>query len=115
MQRSDIIGQFAIPEKNSGEDFAVLYSGYIKIPADGLYTFYANSDDGAILLIDNAIVVDNDGQHAPKEESGTIMLKSVFHKIQVRFFQASGGKVLDISFNGPGFVKQIIPSRMLCH
>ena len=113
--QSGVAGQFVIPEKNSGEDFGVRYNGYIKIPADGLYTFYANSDDGASVTIDNTLIADNDGQHAPKEESGTIMLKSGFHKIQVGFFQASGGKTLDVSFDGPGFAKQIVPSRMLCH
>jgi len=113
--RSGVAAQFVIPEKNSGENFGVRYNGYIKIPADGLYTFYVNSDDGASLTIDNTLIADNDGQHAPKEESGTIMLKSGFHKIQAGFFQASGGKTLDVSFDGPGFAKQIVPSRMLCH
>src|SRR5208283_2464600 len=51
-KRSSVIGQFVIPQNNSGEDFAVQYKGYIKLPADGLYTFSLTSDDGADLSID---------------------------------------------------------------
>jgi alpha-L-arabinofuranosidase len=114
-QRTETIGQIVIPEKNSGENFAVQYNGYIKILKDGLYTFYTNSDDGTNLTIDNTVIVENDGQHALQEQSGIAMLKAGFHKIQVKFFQGPGGKVLDVSFDGPGFAKQIISSQVLYH
>ena len=114
-KRTEIAGQFIIPENNSGENFAVQYSGFIKILKDGSYTFFANSDDGAAVSIDGGLVVDNDGQHAPQEESGTIVLKAGFHPITVGFFQAGGGKVLDVSIEGPGMQKQIITKEMLYH
>jgi hypothetical protein len=114
-KRSSVIERFVLPKENSGENFAVRYSGYIKIPADGLYTFYANSDDGAELLIDQSLIVDNDGRHAPQEQSGSSVLKSGFHEITATFFQAGGGKVLDVSIEGPGVAKQIIPAEMLFH
>ncbi|MGA3286962.1 MAG: alpha-L-arabinofuranosidase C-terminal domain-containing protein [Bacteroidota bacterium] len=114
-KRTDVIGQIVIPEKNSGENFAVQYLGYIKIPKDGLYTFFTNSDDGTLLSIDGSLIVGNDGHHAPQEESGTIVLKAGFHPITVGFFQAGGGKVLDVSIEGPGIQKQIITKEMLFH
>jgi alpha-N-arabinofuranosidase len=114
-KRSSVIERFVLPKDNSGENFAVRYSGYIKIPADGLYTFYANSDDGAELVIDQSLIVDNDGRHAPQEQSGTTVLKSGFHEIRTTFFQAGGGKVLDVSIEGPGVAKQLIPAGMLFH
>jgi hypothetical protein len=111
--RSGVIDQFSIPEKNSGENFALQYTGYIKIPKDGTYTFFANSDDGALISLDDNLVVDNDGRHAPVEQSGTVVLKKGFHKIAVEFFQAGGGKVLTVSFEGPALQKQIIPAELL--
>jgi len=114
-KRSGIIERFALPKENSGENFALQYKGYIKIPADGLYTFSVNSDDGADLSIDKKVIVDNDGRHAPQEQSGTIVLKAGFHDIRVKFFQGPGGKVLDVSIEGPGFAKQIIPTTILFH
>ncbi|HVN47509.1 MAG TPA: PA14 domain-containing protein, partial [Bacteroidota bacterium] len=96
-------------------NFGVRYSGYIKIPADGSYTFYVNSDDGADLVIDEDVVVDNDGQHAPTEVSGTTILKAGYHQIKVDFFQAGGGKTLEVSIEGQGLKKQVIPKTLLFH
>jgi hypothetical protein len=114
-KRSSVIEQFVLPQNNSGEDFAVQYRGYIKVPADGSYTFSLTSDDGADLSIDKSLVVDNDGRHAAQEQSGTVVLRAGFHEIHVRFFQASGGKTLDARVEGPGLTKQIIPTEMLFH
>jgi len=114
-KRSGTIEQFVIPTENSEEDFAVQYAGYIKIPKEGLYTFYINSDDGSDISIDKNVIADNDGCHAVQEQSGTVLLKSGFHEITVTFFQAGGGKALDASIEGPGLNKQIIPSGMLFH
>jgi alpha-N-arabinofuranosidase len=114
-KRTEVAEQFIIPKNNADENFAVQYSGYIKIPKDGSYTFFANSDDGATISIDHGLVVDNDGQHAPQEQSGSIVLKAGFHPIAVDFFQAGGGKVLDVSIAGPEMQKQIISREMLFH
>ncbi len=113
--RSSVIEQLMIPPINSGENFAVQYSGYIKIPSDGAYTFSVTSDDGADLSIDKSLVVDNDGRHAPQEESGTVVLRAGFHELRMRFFQAGGGKALEARIEGPGLAQQTIPAEMLFH
>jgi len=97
----------------SDVNFALKYAGFIKIPEDGLYTFYTASDDGSVLLIDNKLVVNNDGEHAIVENSGNIMLNSGYHKIELLFFQAGGGMGLDASIQGPHLEKQIIPADIL--
>jgi alpha-N-arabinofuranosidase len=112
-KKTGVLESFVIPAENAGENFGVQYLGYIKIPSDGMYTFYLNSDDGSDLCIDTKVVVDNDGRHAPQEQSGTIVLRAGFHEIKVGFFQGPGGKVLEISVAGPGVAKQIIPASML--
>lgn len=114
-KRTGVIEQFEIPSANSGENFAVQYNGYIKIPSDGAYTFFITSDDGADLSIDNSLIVDNDGRHAPVEESGTAVLRAGYHEIHMRFFQASGGKALAARIEGPGLPKQMIPPDILFH
>ena len=87
--------------------------GYIKIPQDGLYTFYLKSDDGSALSIDNKAIIFNDGLHAPEEISGNVVLKTGYHEINVIYFQGQGGMALDVSIEGPGLNKQIVPSKML--
>ncbi len=114
-RRSGVIEQIVLPKENSGENFGFQYNGYIKIPSDGMYTFYVTSDDGADLSIDKSLVVDNDGRHAPQEESGIIMLRAGFHEIKVRFFQGPGRKALDVSMEGPGIARQVIGAAILFH
>jgi hypothetical protein len=114
-KRTETFANIVIPENNSGENFATRYSGYVKIPTDGLYTFFVNSDDGADLVIDDDLIVDNDGQHAPQEQSGTAVLKAGFHQLRIGFFQAGGGMELQVHIEGPGMKKQLIPENILFH
>jgi len=112
-QSSGVIDKFEFPKESSEENFGVSYNGYIKIPATGLYTFYVTSDDGCTLLIDGKLIVDNDGEHGPVEQSGSSDLTGGYHIIQVDFFQSGGGKTLEIDFEGPGINKEIIPASLL--
>ena len=92
------------------EDFAVNFSGYIDVPTDGQYTFYTSSDDGSMLYIDNQLVVNNDGEHALRQQSGTIGLKAGKHAISVGYFQLKINASLSVSYSGPGISTQAIPS-----
>jgi len=69
------------------EWFAIDYKGKIYIPQNGTYTFSLLSDDGAKLIIDGKIVIDNDGVHPPWEKTGSIYLKKGIHEIEVPYFQ----------------------------
>ena len=93
--------------------FSFNFTGYIKVPTDGQYTFYTTSDDGSDLFIDNILVVNNDGLHGAVEKSGNIGLKAGLHYISVGYFQQGGGSTLNVSYAGPGVTKQIIPSSAL--
>lgn len=71
------------------EWFAIRYTGEIRIRADqeGNYDFRLTSDDGSKLLIDNKVVIDNDGQHATAAVTGSIILTEGIHKIEIEYFQ----------------------------
>ena len=71
------------------EWFAIRYTGEIRIRADreGMYAFRLTSDDGSKLLIDNKVVIDNDGQHATAAATGSIFLSEGIHKIEIEYFQ----------------------------
>jgi len=112
-KKTGVLQSIELPVENSGENFAVQYSGYIKIPYNGFYMFFLNSDDGSDLCIDKKLVVDNDGRHAAVEQTGSLLLRAGFHEIKIGFFQGPGGKVLEVSMMGPDLIKQIIPGSML--
>ena len=69
------------------EWFAIDYKGRFWIEHPGKYKFALRSDDGSRLYIDDTLVIDNDGQHPPQTEYGTIDLDGGIHFIRVSYFQ----------------------------
>ena len=110
---SGITGNFNISEKKRENYFGFRYSGYIKIPKEGIYTFYLKSNDGSRLYIDDIELIENDANHGAVEEPGSIALQPGFHKIVVKYMQCGGGKSLLVSWDGPGMVKHEIQPREL--
>jgi hypothetical protein len=94
---------------------ALKFDGYIKVPADGVYTFYTNSDDGSKLYIGDVAVVENDFNHPMSEIPGHIALEAGYHPFRLTFYQGHGDWGLEVSYEGPGLEKQVIPSDVLFH
>ena len=92
---------FDLSVATRANDYAIQWSAAIAAPKDGLYTFYVKSDDGALFHVDNELVVDNDGRHAPREKRGQIALAKGVHTVSLGFFQAKGGAYLAVEVTGP--------------
>ncbi len=69
------------------EWFAIDYTGRFWIEKPGDYRFSLTSDDGAKLWIDDQPVIDNDGEHPPREAQGDCELAHGIHRIRVAYFQ----------------------------
>ena len=93
--------------------FGIRFEGFIKVPADGLYTFYLSSNDGSYLYLDGKELIENDGNHGTVEEPGKVALKAGYHFIEVKYMQCGGGKSLKVSWDGPGFGKKEISPEYL--
>jgi hexosaminidase len=96
-------------------NYAVQFEGFLKVGADDFYQFVVNSDDGAVLEIDDEVVVDNDGNHAPRVVAGHIPLRKGFHKFRLRYFQAEGGSSFDIGWAGASGPLQPIEGTAFYH
>ena len=107
--------RFDISPKLQPEFFGLRYTGYIKVPKDGVYTFYTSSDDGSRLYIADELVVDNDGLHGAQEAHGRIALTAGMHPLTVDYFQRAGGAVLDVFYSGPGIDKHVVKDDVLFH
>jgi len=112
---SGVASNFRIDTRKRDDNFVFSFRGFIKVPEDGLYTFYTASDDGSMLYIGGRLVVNNDGLHGTREISGDIALEAGPHAITVLFFQAGGGEALSVSMKGPGMNKKTIPDSFLWH
>ena len=98
-----------LPESN----FALQFNSFIQIEKDGEYVFYTSSNDGSILYIDDKLVVDNDGEHGPKQLSGAIDLTKGKHSIRVEYFQSGGSKTLLVYYSSYEISYQPIPGSGL--
>ena len=85
-----IVNDVRIPDGVRG-NIGLIFTGYIRIPTDGIYTFALKSDDGSWLKIDGNMVVDNDRPQSPHEEIGQAALRAGYHSIEARYFDSNGG------------------------
>jgi hypothetical protein len=101
--------------------FFARWTGFIKVPADGIYTFFTQSDDGSRMFIDGRLVVNNNGLHPWQEAAGSVHLKSGLYPIVVEYFDITGECGLRVLWAGSWQAneiisnKQIIPATMLFH
>ena len=94
--------------------FGMRYTGYIRVPRTGVYTFTALSDDGAGMWFGDRNVFWSLGQSPKTTETwGQIALQAGLHPITVTFFQAYGPRALELYIEGPGVRRQQIPASML--
>ena len=75
------------------DNIGLILSGFIEVPTDGIYTFALLSDDGSYLMLDGKMVVDNDGEHSPREQIGQHAMQKGLHPLLVRYFDHNGGKL----------------------
>jgi len=106
-------GDGAWPGTELSEHFYIRWTGKLRIPQDGKYTFFLNSDDGSRLFIGGKQVVDNGGLHAAEEKSEEVELKAGDHDLKLEFFQNEGEAVCKFSWQPPGKDKEIVPATAL--
>jgi alpha-L-fucosidase len=93
------------------EEFGLVFTGFIEVPETGLYRFFVDSDDGSIMKLHGAVVVDNDGPHSATEKSGAIALEKGLHPVEILMFEDAGQDLLRVSWRGPGMdAKAIVPA-----
>ena len=105
-------GLFDITLRDRNDDFGFSFTGEIECIKEGKYTFVTSSDDGSLLLVDDKLVVNNDGIHGVKTVSGSVKLKEGKHAIEVRYFEKGGGEALSVSWSGPGFKNKALSKTM---
>jgi hexosaminidase len=99
--------------KKGNRTFGVIYTGYIRIDGDGKYVFSTQSDDGSALMIDDQVVVDNDGKHSLFEQGGEVLLQKGYHKFTLKYFDAGASSTLRVYMTIPGRPKVELAPDMI--
>lgn len=99
--------------KKNNPGFGVIYNGFIRIDADGLYQFSTRSDDGSVLTIDDQPVVNNDGKHPVAEQGGAVALQKGYHRFTLKYFDIGSVSALKVYMTIPGKPKgEISPDAL---
>ncbi|MBC7367425.1 MAG: sulfatase-like hydrolase/transferase [Undibacterium sp.] len=98
-------------------DCGLQFTGYLDVPADGIYTFTLRTDTGAVLRLHEATVIDADyGYASGREQTATIRLRSGLHLFSLSYRRGgSGTPALAWRWSGPGLAAQPIPASALRH
>jgi 4-amino-4-deoxy-L-arabinose transferase-like glycosyltransferase len=84
-----------------GQPFAVEWRGFLAIEDAGPQCFWTLSDDGSWLWIDDTLVVDNGGVHAPARVKGCVELARGLHDVRVRLTEEGGTSTLEVLWRQP--------------
>jgi PA14 domain-containing protein len=103
------------PGTEMSDHFYVRWTGKVRIPRDGKYTFFTESDDGSRLWIDGKVLVDNGGLHAMEEKSGDLELKAGDHDLKLELFENDGEVGCKLSWESPNMAKEILTDAALNH
>jgi alpha-L-fucosidase len=101
--------------KKAPEHYGLVFTGFLRVPKDGVYTLFVSSDDGSRLFLGDTLIVDNDGLHGQQEASGVVALAAGLHPVRIAYFNATGGEGLIVSWQGPALAKQAVPAAALAH
>ena len=94
--------------------FSARWTGLVKPPAAGAFTFYTHSDDGVRLWVDDRPIIDNWTDHGETEDNGTIQLEGGrLYSIRLEYYERAGSAVIKLFWSGPSQPKEIIPSNRL--
>jgi len=95
------------------DNFSVRFTGDLAVPADGDYTLYVSSDDGARAWVDEQQVIDAWVPRSGDTSEATIRLTKGTHPIRVEYFEQGGDAQVHVEWKGPGFARQVIPAAAI--
>ncbi|CAN5915761.1 hypothetical protein BH11GEM2_BH11GEM2_04690 [soil metagenome] len=106
---------FVVPPGPRAPAFGMIFSGYLRVPEEGVYTFTVSSDDGSMLYVGERLVVDNDGPHSRRGVSGQVALSAGLQPVRLLFFEGGGGHSLQVEWEGPSWPRALLPGGALFH
>lgn len=97
------------------QDYALSLTGSLNVVEEAEYELCLHSDDGSQLLLEDMLVVDNDGVHeAPVEACELVYLAPGEYLLEVRYLQSSGPLLaLHMAWAINGGEKVIVPPEVL--
>jgi PA14 domain/Chitobiase/beta-hexosaminidase C-terminal domain/Divergent InlB B-repeat domain/FlgD Ig-like domain len=119
LTRTDATVDFVWGEGSPGapvtiNNFSAKWTGKVKPPVTGSYTFTVRGDDGVRLFINGAKVIDGWSDHGPTDFSYTTNLAAgTMYDVELHFYENGGGAECKLHWSYPGQPDQAIPRSQL--
>ncbi len=103
------------PDPAIGVDtFSVRWTGQLRAPTTGTYTFYTTTDDGGRLTVNGKTIIDHLSPQPATEWSGSIdLVAGNSYDIKMEYFDRYNGALAKLQWSGPGIAKQVVPTSVL--
>ena len=98
-----------------GNYFACRLDGFVRIPADGRYTFHLASNAGAVMTFDGETLVSDPAAHSTRTRSASRNLARGFYPVSIAFYKNTGSESLVLEWEGPGLEREVVPASAFCH
>jgi hypothetical protein len=92
------------------EDTIVKFTGYITIPQNGTYGFYAPGDDGVRVIIDGNTIINDWYDKGGGGSTTSTYLSQGSHEFTLWFYENGGGANVWAYWAKPGYGYEIIPA-----
>jgi hypothetical protein len=92
------------------EDTIVKFTGYITIPQDGTYGFYAPADDGVKVILDGNTIIDDWYDKGGGGSQTSLYLTEGTHELTLWYYENGGGAWVEFYWAKPGYSYEIIPA-----
>lgn len=95
------------------EPLGAKFSGYLRIPADGDYTFYLRSDDGSRLTLAGVQLIDLPNVGVAQASQATARLVKGDYPFELSYFDMGGNRELLWEVEAKGFRRRSVPTEWL--
>jgi len=109
----DTVATVGLRGTERAEQFGARLTGFLRVPADGVYEFALLSDDGSVLQVAGQTVVDHDGPHSANTATGAIALAAGLHPFELLYFQGDGDHALELRMRRGDEEWRNVPSEWL--
>lgn len=100
----------------SVNSFSIRWTGWLRVPATGNYTFVTYSDDGVRLWVNGQKIIDHWNVHPVDRDIGAIYLTAgKMYPIKLEYYENLGGAIIKLAWIKPdNTAEEIIPQYYLC-
>lgn len=115
--KANIISHLDLGVRTQDSDIVIEYKGVLEVPQSGAYTFFLQTEGGAVLRLHNATIVDADkGYTKGSVVPALVYLEKGFHPLQLTYALGKEGVPdLALQWSGPGFSPQALAPERLFH